>query len=102
MYYIIDLFTNNYATATVASLDSHFLNGLLDALDAVFLLQLLYEGIVKLYIHGSKDTSVGDSAVKDLLDGNTTWNTDELSHRGVATGDTIVNKGGGTGFLRWD
>ena len=86
----------------MASLDSPFLNSLLDALDAILLLQRLYEGIVKLYIHGSKDTSVGDSAVKDLLDGNTTWNTDELSHRGVTTWDTIVNKGGGTGFLEWD
>lgn len=86
----------------MTSLDSHFLNGLLDTLDAVFFFQLLYEGDVKLCIHGSKNTSVSDSAVKNLLDGNTTWNTNEPSHRGVAARDTIVNKGGGAGFLRWD
>ncbi|KNG52545.1 DUF410-domain-containing protein [Stemphylium lycopersici] len=49
--------------------------------------------------HGRKDALLLDRAVKNLLDSDRAGNSDQLGHRGVALGVTVVSEGGGADNL---
>lgn len=74
-------------------------NGLLLHLDAVLLLEFETQRLDNLGAHGSKDTTLADLTVQDLLDSNGARNADELGHGGVALGVTVLGQGGSADFL---
>lgn len=91
------------------------LDGLLDHLNVVLLLQGLDQGSADIHGHGSEDALynvsiahkessreshlLADGAVEDQLDSNSARNTNKSSHGGVSLGITIVNQGAGPRLL---
>ena len=105
--------------------DSSHLQGLLNHLNAVVGLEGLLDRLANIPAHGGKDTlKVGklaagnnrerdaveniryretyllaDSTIKNQLHGNAAGNTDELSHGGVTTGNTVLAESAGADLL---
>lgn len=75
------------------------LQGALLHLNTILLLKSLQERSTDLHGHRGQNTLLGDGTVKDLLDSNTTGNTDQLSHGGVAGRVTVLAQGRGAGLL---
>lgn len=75
------------------------LDGLLDHLNAVVVLEGLEERTADFHVRGSEDTSFADSTIKHLLNSNSSGNTNGTSHSGVSTRDTELAESRSTSLL---
>lgn len=49
-----------------------------------YLLELLHQGVIDLAVHGGENTSLGDGAIENLLDGDGAWDTHCIGRVGSA------------------